>query len=68
MSLYYLTHFFYVKLNFNLKIDPEVCTLKNLKNFLKKRVATLILTKRSVTKSLLVRVKFHYLMADLHVQ
>ena len=33
----------YLKLNFKLKIDPKMCTFKNLEKFLKKRVATLYL-------------------------
>ena len=31
----------YLKLNFKPKIDPKMCTFKNLEKFLKKQVATL---------------------------
>ena len=36
MSLYYLTQFFYLKLNFKLKIDPKTCSFENLENWPKK--------------------------------
>ena len=35
MLLYYLIHFFNLKLNFKLKIDPKVCNFKNLVEILK---------------------------------
>ena len=40
MFLYYLKQF--LTLNFKLKIDPKLCTFKNLEEILNKRVATLI--------------------------
>ena len=32
---------FYLKLNFNLKIDPKTCTFKNMEKISRKPVATL---------------------------
>ena len=41
MFLYYLTQFFYLKLNFKLKLDPKMCTFKNLEEILKTLSKTL---------------------------
>ena len=35
MFLYYLTQFLTLKLNFKLKIDPKMCTFKNLEEIWK---------------------------------
>ena len=42
MFLYYIAQLFlYIKLNFKLKIDTKICTIKNLEEIWKKHLATL---------------------------
>ena len=42
MSLDYSTHFFY-KLNLKLRIDPKMCSLRNLEKICQKHLAALVL-------------------------